>query len=158
MAASTCENRLWANCSWVGGAKSNEFLGEWVGMGLLMTGGLSEGRRTLLERGDLVRFRSGKTSFSAESWLNLRSRTKCSIAAGFGLTSTWNWKLHKIYYFACFLEATIFDIYFIMTKAIKRLQDCVQKDIWPTYKSWPNSNPIKELEWPKLAKMTSNDP
>ena len=82
----------------MGGANRSEFLGECVGMGLLMTGGLSEGRRTLLERGDLVRFRSGKTSFSAfESWLSLRSRTKCSMAAGFGLTSTYNGKLQFDY-------------------------------------------------------------
>ena len=53
MAALTSENRRWANCSWVGGAKSSEFLGEDLGIGLLMTGGFTEGLRTLLERGDL---------------------------------------------------------------------------------------------------------
>ena len=95
MAALTSENRRWANCSWVGGAKSSEFLGEDLGIGLLMTGGFTEGLRTLLERGDLVKAKSeaGKTSFSlAESWLSRRSRTRCSIveAPGFGLTKTCN--------------------------------------------------------------------
>ena len=50
--------------------KSSEFLGEDLGIGLLMTGGFTEGLRTLLERGDLVKAKSeaGKTSFSlAES-------------------------------------------------------------------------------------------
>ena len=110
MAALTSENLRWANCSWVGGAKSREFLGEsLLGIGLLMTGGFREGRLTLLERGDLVKGRSGKTSFSlAESWLSLLSRTRCSIVAGFGLTKTWrktrpwhlsqsNWILHSSY-------------------------------------------------------------
>ena len=108
MAALTSENLRWANCSWVGGAKSREFLGEsLLGIGLLMTGGFREGRLTLLERGDLVKGRSGKTSFSlAESWLSLLSRSRCSIVAEFGLTKTWrktrpwhlsqsNWILHS---------------------------------------------------------------
>lgn len=106
MAALTSENLRWANCSWVGGAKSSEFLGEDLGIGLLMTGGFKEGLRTLLERGDLVKARSeatGKTSFSlAESWLSRRSRTRCSIVEaatpGFGLTKTCNRISHDRYY------------------------------------------------------------
>ena len=107
MAALTSENLLWANCSWVGGAKSTEFWGETVefwGMGTLTTTGfiISDLRRP----SDLLGLEpEAEKSFllSVLIWLNLLSRTRCSmVEAGFWLTKTY--KRYQYFFFLQYMK------------------------------------------------------